>query len=248
MQDKVLDQIISKVNEIGIANEPGSILYSGDETVCKGDIYFMGANPGGHSDQFSNEIEDTVKNQLERKYVSSSFNEYFDAQWQRSGGNATPAGQALLQKRIKFLFQNLELNLKKTLSTNLVFVRSPTLEKFHLDWNEAANRCWAVHEILLEEVMPRIMIVFGDEARLYVETKMIIQEEEVFEVKSQNEIKFFHYRKGMIPIKGKSKPLVLLSTPHLSRYKIDARGIDHGDKFDTRPALNWLSRKILNNI
>ena len=34
MQDKVLDQIISKVNEIGIANEPGSILYSGDETVC----------------------------------------------------------------------------------------------------------------------------------------------------------------------------------------------------------------------
>ena len=52
----------------------------------------------------------------------------------------------------------------------------------------------------------------------------------------------------MISIKGESKPLVLLSTPHLSRYKIDARGIDYGDKFDTRPALNWLSKKIRNNI
>ena len=72
------------------------------------------------------------------------------------------------------------------------------------------------------------------------------QEEEVFEVKSQNETKFFYYRKDNL-IKGEPKPLVLLSTP-LSRYKIDAKGIDYGDKFDTRPALNWLSKKIRNNI
>ena len=52
----------------------------------------------------------------------------------------------------------------------------------------------------------------------------------------------------IISLTGEPKPLVLLSTPHLSRYKIDARGIDYGDKFDTRPALNWLSKKIRNNI
>lgn len=244
MQDKVLDQIISKVNEIGIANEPGSILYSGDETVCKGDIYFMGANPGGHSDQFSNEIEDTVKNQLERKYVSSSFNEYFDARWQKANGNPSLPGEALLQKRIKFLFQNLFLNLRKTISTNLVFVRSNTLEKFHLDWNQAAEKCWQVHEILISEVKPKIILVFGDEARAFLEKRMIIKKQEIFEVRSQNEIKYFYYRKGFISIRGKSQSLILLSTPHLSRYKIDARGIDYGDKFDTRPAINWLRKRI----
>ena len=67
MQDSIIEKITTKIEEIGIANEPGSILYSGNETVCKGDIYFMGANPGGHSDQFSNKIEDTILNQLKEK-------------------------------------------------------------------------------------------------------------------------------------------------------------------------------------
>ena len=99
MQDNTLERIASKIKEIGIADEPGSVLYSGNETICKGDFYFMGANPGGHSDQFSDGIEDTVINQLSRKYVPSSFNEYCDAKWQKSKGKPTAAGQALLQKR-----------------------------------------------------------------------------------------------------------------------------------------------------
>ena len=247
MQDNTLERIASKIKEIGIADEPGSVLYSGNETICKGDFYFMGANPGGHSDQFSDGIEDTVINQLSRKYVPSSFNEYFDAKWQKSKGKPTAAGQALLQKRIKFLFQNLGLNLRKTLSTNSVFVRSATLEKFHLDWNQAANKCWEIHEILLEQVKPKIIIVFGDEARAFLEKRMSIKDQDVFGVQSQNEIKYFYYRKGFISIKNELRPLILLSTPHLSRYKIDAKGMDYGDKFDTRPAIEWLKEKIDEN-
>lgn len=244
MQDSTIKNIISKIEEIGIANEPGSILYSGNETVCKGDIYFMGANPGGHSDQFSNKIDDTILNQLKRKNTHASFNEYFDARWQKSNSMPTSPGQALLQKRIKFLFQNLFLNLRKTLSTNLVFVRSSTIEKFHLDWNEAAEKCWEIHEILISEVKPKIIFVFGDNARIFLENKMTIHEQDIFEVTSIKEIKYFYYRKGSMEINGVSREYILLSTPHLSRFKINARGLDFGDKYDARPAIEWLKEKM----
>ena len=36
----------------------------------------------------------------------------------------------------------------------------------------------------------------------------------------------------------------LISTPHLSRYKIDAKGKQHGDAYDTRPALDWFRNEI----
>ena len=46
-----IELIKDKLKEIGFNNQPGSILYSGNETIKKGKFYFLGANPGGHSDQ-----------------------------------------------------------------------------------------------------------------------------------------------------------------------------------------------------
>ncbi|MBC8221714.1 MAG: hypothetical protein H8E92_03010, partial [SAR86 cluster bacterium] len=45
---EIKGEIASILNEIRYAEEPGSILYSGDETLKKGENYFLGANPGGH--------------------------------------------------------------------------------------------------------------------------------------------------------------------------------------------------------
>ena len=61
---EIKEEIASILEEIGYAGEPGSILYSGDETLKKGENYFLGANPGGHSDERLGKFADTISNQL----------------------------------------------------------------------------------------------------------------------------------------------------------------------------------------
>jgi len=241
-----IELIREKLKEIGFSNEPGAILYSGNETIKKGKFYFLGANPGGHSDQKVGKHPDTVENQLLRKNTSSDFNEYFDARWQIRGREPSLPGKALLQRRIKFLFDQINVALREVLSTNLVFVRSATLEEFHLSWNDAARECWKIHEILLSEVCPEIIITYGSEANEYIKDKMVIESEEYFEVVSLNESKYFSITQGILELKNKQIKIKLISAPHLSRFKIDARGMENSDAYDVRPALEWIKKEITN--
>ena len=113
-----LEKISNKLEEIGFDKEPGSILYSGNETLSKGNFYFLGLNPGGNTNLSVS--EDTVINQLKKK--DSTFNEYFQGVWKERGKQPTPPGQSILQQRIKILFSRLRVDLRKTCSSNLVFV------------------------------------------------------------------------------------------------------------------------------
>ena len=242
-----IENIREKLNQIGFISEPGSVLYSGNETIKKGKFYFLGANPGGHSDQNLGKYPDTVENQLLRKNTSSDFNEYFDARWQIRGREPSAPGTALLQRRIKFLFQKIDVDLRSVLSTNLVFVRSPTLEEFHLKWSDAADKCWKVHEILLSKVSPEIIIAYGSDASEYIKKKMIVKGEEYFEIVSLNESKYFSVTQGILDIVNTKIELKLISIPHLSRFKINAKGMEFGDAYDVRPALEWLKKEISNS-
>ena len=240
---EIKEEIASILKEINYAEEPGSILYSGDETLKKGENYFLGANPGGHSDEKLGKFADTISNQLSRKNSSPSFNEYFDASW-KPGKNIYSKGMAPLQRRIKYLFNSLEIDLRNTLSTNLTFVRSSTLEKFHLDWAEAAEQCWKIHLLLLSVVQPRNIIVFGEDAFNFIKNKISAGESEDFPVISSNETKYFSCSKGSLEVGGSKLDITLIKVPHLSRFKIDARGIDQGDRYDCREALNWTAGKV----
>jgi hypothetical protein len=242
-----IELIKDRLDEIGFKDLPGSILYSGNETIRKGKFYFLGANPGGHSDQKFGMYPDTVENQLLRKNTSSDFNEYFDARWQIRGRTPSAPGKALLQRRIKFFFEQINVDLRQVLSTNLVFVRSPTQEEFNLDWNESAEKCWTVHEILLSVVCPQIIIAYGSEASEFIKKKMIISRNEYFEVASLNETKYFSSTEGELKINNNMMKIKLISMPHLSRYKINAKGLDYGDAYDTRPALEWIAKEILSD-
>ena len=75
---------------------------------------------------------------------------------------------------------------------------------------------------------------------------MLISREENFEVVSLNESKHFSVTQGVIEINQKRIKVKLLSTPHLSRYKIDAKGKEYGDAYDVRPALEWIKKELLN--
>ena len=74
----MISMLKNAVIELGYENKSGSILYSGNETLRKGNFYFLGANPGGHSDQSNSKYPDTILNQVLRKNSYPSFNEYFD--------------------------------------------------------------------------------------------------------------------------------------------------------------------------
>ena len=90
--DDLTEILKNAVIELGYENKSGSILYSGNETLRKGNFYFLGANPGGHSDQSNSKYPDTILNQVLRKNSYPSFNEYFDGKWKRSGSRSSLPG------------------------------------------------------------------------------------------------------------------------------------------------------------
>lgn len=228
---QIIDQIATTLQKAGLAGESGTLFYSGCEALKKGDVYFLGANPGGDPGKITTTIVDRLH---ERK--DSPHNAYLDEAWR----HPTP-GQSLLQRRIQYLFQQLGLNLRETCASNLVFARSTVVEKLHLDWGRTANLCWPVHQLILAHVRPRMVLAYGNEARDYIKGKMRVEEEDWFEVRSAREVKWFGCARGSLALGGGEvlEPLSLLSVPHLSRFKIDAR-LDWGNKFDTREALEWL--------
>ena len=244
--NEIKKEIASILEEIGYAGEPGSILYSGDETLKKGENYFLGANPGGHSDEQLGKFADTISNQLSRKNSSPSFNEYFDASW-KPGNKTYPKGMAPLQKRIKYLFNYLEINLRDTLSTNLNFVRSNRMQNFPYNWNQAAENCWEIHKILLSIVRPEIILVFGDDAYDFMQNKIKLAEYDDFTIHSHGGAQTYTFccLKGSLLLDNiELSNLQLIKVPHLSYLKIDSKGMDYGDAHDTREVLKWVKGKV----
>ena len=237
-----IEKIKNKLESLGISQEKGSIIYSGNETLRKGRFYFMGINPGGHSDEYSSKFPDTIKNQLLRKNTNENFNEYLDGKWQNKNTKATLPGKSLLQKRIQYLFKEIDVNIRDVFSTNLVFIRSSTTNKFPYKWNEEVEKCWKIHEILLSIVNPEIIITFGLEPYEFIKDKMILEQEDFHAVKSKKSIKYFTHLSGYLY----DKKIRIISIPHLSRFKIDAKGKSHNDLYDVRAALSWLKEKVNN--
>ena len=76
---------------------------------------------------------------------------------------------------------------------------------------------------------------------------MIVKGEEYFEIVSLNESKYFSVTQGILDIVNTKTELKLISIPHLSRFKINAKGTEFGDAYDVRPALEWLKKEISNS-
>ena len=56
-----IKNISSLLDQTGLSERPGSLLYSGNETIRKGSYYFLGTNPGGHKDQITNSSMNILK-------------------------------------------------------------------------------------------------------------------------------------------------------------------------------------------
>lgn len=140
------------LDQHGLIHSPGAVLYSSIDTLKSGPAYFMGLNPGG-GDQETSTLADSIA--ASRK----GNNAYLDEQW-APGGKLKPAGQAVLQKRIKSVADLLGLNLRDVPASNLAFTRSRRIGE-HLGFEEAIRLCAPVHQIFLEAVRPQFLFTFG---------------------------------------------------------------------------------------
>ena len=130
-----------------------SLLYSTHETICPGEVYFMGLNPGGDSGS-GPRLEESIDASLTR-----TVNAYL-VPWGNEVNDNSGKGEYPLQRRVQWLFQQLGLNLENTLCTNLVFIQSKGEKEIMGQGLE--DDCWPVHEALLSIVKPRLILVYGN--------------------------------------------------------------------------------------
>lgn len=188
--------------------ESGSIIYSGNSTLKKGKHYFLGTNPGGNKLDY----KDTILNQLR---LSGEKNEYFEGNW----------GNPQHQNNIIHLFNSLEIDLKKTFSTNTCFIRSPGEIAYSRDLKKDAEiTFWPIQEYFLSIVKPKFIIANGSKARDLFWKKIFknnfadnkVETDNKFKYKnSANKSCYLFY--GDLDLKSDSlKNVTVLAMPHLS--------------------------------
>ncbi len=224
MQDKIL-KLKNLLLKTGLEEEPGSIIYSGDSTLKKGNFYFLGTNPGGNRLDYN----DTILNQV---MLSNETNEYIDGNW----------GNREHQETIKSVFMKLDINLKETFSTNTSFIRSPGEQKYpprnpinKEDLKLAAKAkkqlkkdgretFWPIQEYFLSIVKPRLIIANGSIARDLFWHKIMGNEFKDKKIEPKNKFiysnsanKYCYYFNGDLRTQSLYIPnLRVLSLPHLS--------------------------------
>ncbi|EOB2031366.1 hypothetical protein ACIRCE_003710, partial [Vibrio cholerae] len=133
-----------------LLDDHGEVIYSSADTLKKGDIYLLGLNPGGCG--FI-----TIKEHIETM-LSKTKNSYLDEEWP----NANPIydeGCAPLQRRVRWLLEEIGYDVRDVCSSNLIFTTSRSSKELCFG---LAGTCWAFHECVLEIVQPKLIITFGN--------------------------------------------------------------------------------------
>jgi hypothetical protein len=191
--------------------EPGETLYSSVDVFTKGDIYFIGTNPGGENNY---SIEDDLE-----KLKSKTTNGYLDEVWETRKG-IPKAGQDTLQIRATKLINEIGYDMRNVCSSNLIFFKSRNLDELEYDFNQAANLCWPIHEKILSVVQPKLIIAFGNSDEnspfSYIQNKFKIPVNEIEKMK----IGHGNYQAKSFRISNKTINCHFVALPHLSRFII----------------------------
>lgn len=198
-----------------IADKSGKILYSSSSTLLSGPLYLLGFNPGGDPDN-PHPSHYTIKQAI-LHLASKTNNDFVDEVWQ---GANTP-GSKPLQGRVKWICEELGLNVREVCAANLVFVRSR--KETDVEMPGMADICWPVHEEVLQIVQPSVVLTHGRLAfddiyrRLGSSTGAI-------PVNFPSGHGSWTCRQTLVRFRGRS--FHLFQIPHLSRYKPKPRVIE----------------------
>jgi len=131
----------------------GQILYSGIDTLRRGDFYFTGFNPA--ADGTNPRLCEVP---LDRQHWSA----YTQQCWKHADCDpeCDDIGNAQLQKRVQGVMSELRLNPEQTFATNLIFVESRTAEEIYDE--VLFEACWSVHKKMLAEIKPKYIVCLGN--------------------------------------------------------------------------------------
>lgn len=205
----------------GYIEKSGSILYSAVSTLCKGNYYLLGYNPGGDPAAIQTSIQHAI-NELPLQTV----NAYLDEDW--SGHRAYPVGKAPFQLRVQYLLKALGERPEIVCASNLIFARSHDANG--TVYPAEADLCWPVHELILNIVQPRAILSIGSSEKsafAFIRNRMgnpaetaILAEHGNWSVRAT---------RGAIG----SQEITLIGLPHLSRYSIIGK----------QKVINWIRQQ-----
>lgn len=201
-----------RVRELLPANllsERGAVLYSTADTLKPGNLYILGLNPGGTDG-------DTIEERLEALPLRTK-NEYLDEVWGRGHYGEHKKCEHPLQRRLRWLVEELDEDLRQTCASNLIFTRSRSEKGLAI--NELARLCWGVHELILNIVKPKMILAFGNGERRspysFLRSKFKPSEEEVL-----CDIGHGNWKCKAFKATLNRRTLYVVGLPHLSRYDV----------------------------
>lgn len=141
-----------------ILDDMGEVVYSSHETLKKGDVYLLGLNPGGSSQEHpETHIPYTIRTHLERM-LRRETNSFIDECWENGLSNF-PIGEAILQKRVIALLKGIGIDDPRTVcASNIIFKTSRSSADLCFG---LAGLCWPVHEAILKIVQPSLILTYG---------------------------------------------------------------------------------------
>lgn len=187
--------------DASLANMPGKVLYSSAATLDKFPIYFLGTNPGGA-------LPSTLAQSLDD--IASGANEYLDYSWE-----GRPPGQAKLQKQVIRFLSGLGFEPRDVPASNIVMTRSTGITTHH-DMDGDAQRCWPLHQTILDSVQPRAILAFGSglERSAFAYLRAFLKPYEVESIPAEQPGFTCHAFKASVG----PRSINVVVVPHLTRY------------------------------
>ncbi len=187
--------------DAALANTPGKVLYSSAATLNPFPVYFLGTNPGG---SLSNTLLQSIDD------ITSGSNEYLDCSWE-----GRPPGQAKLQKQVTRFLSALGFEPRNVPASNIVMTRSTGITT-HQDMDGDAQRCWPLHQIILESVQPRAILAFGSglEKSAFAYLRAFLKPDKIESIPAEQPGFTCHaFQAGL-----RSRTINVVVVPHLTRY------------------------------
>ena len=133
----------------------GAVFYSGASAFSEDrPLYILGLNPGGSPKEQSAET-------IERDLVAwpempNRFSRYVDESWR---GKAP--GTHGMQPRLRHMFDRLQIDLRETPASNLVFVRSASEADLAREKERLIRVCWPVHQAVIDKLNIKTILCLG---------------------------------------------------------------------------------------
>lgn len=215
--------VVEHLEPANLLGKSGAVLYSRPETLRPGDYYLLGLNPGGDASKTQ-----TIKQRLDRP-AEKWVNAYTEEAWSNNNGEYL-SGEAPLQRRLIWLMEALGTRLEDVCASNLIFVRTPDAASIE-DYEDLAEKCWKVHEKILDIVQPKIILTFGNGD---VSPYRFLQGLAEGDIQELEGCESGHGNWTCKAFTGsfQGRPRLVVGLPHLSRY----------DVVEKREVVGWIRR------